>query len=95
MNMAGYQSIGLTADEIETIRQDYIHADPKQIAGSPRAKLTDLVNRFANLGQRLLYPEVFAPSFSVGGSAGLRPEAVSSGNSMAQINRDAHNHPAR
>ncbi len=84
--LAGYQSIGLTADEIETIRQDYIHADPKQVAGSPRAKLQDLVDRFANLGQRLLYPEVFAPSISVGGGAGHRPETASSGNTMAQIN---------
>ena len=84
--LAGYQSIGLSADEIETIRQDYIHADPNLVAGSPRAKLTDLVNRFANLGQRLLYPEVFAPSFSVGGSAGMRSATVSSGNTMAQVN---------
>jgi len=84
--LAGYQSIGLTADEIETIRQGYIHADPNQVAGSPRAKLQDLVYRFANLGQILLYPAVFAPSISVGGSGGLRPETVSSGNTLAQIN---------
>ena len=70
---------------IEAIRQGYIQADPEKVAGSPRAKLLELVTRFAMLGQSLLYPEVFSPSFSVGGSAGLLLEGAGSGNTMAQV----------
>jgi hypothetical protein len=84
--LAGYQSIGLSAEEIESIRQRYIDADPEQVAGSPRAKLLNLADRLNNLAQRLLHPEVFAPSIHVGGGAGHRLEMASSGNTMAQIN---------
>ena len=84
--LAGYQSIGLSPEEIESIRQRYIAADPEKLAGSPRAKLSDLADRLNYLGQRLLHPEVFAPSFHVGGGHGLQIEMAGSGNTMAQIN---------
>ena len=83
--LAGYQSIGLSAVEIESIRQRYIGAVPEQLAGSPRAKLFTLADRLNNLAQSLLHPEVFAPSIHVGGGAGHRLQTVSSGNTMAQI----------
>jgi hypothetical protein len=84
--LAGYQSIGLSPEEIESIRQRYIAADPEKLTGSPRAKLSDLANRLNYLAQRLLYPEVFAPSIHVGGGHGLQIEMAGSGNTMAQIN---------
>jgi hypothetical protein len=74
--LAAYQSLGLTTEEIEAIRQGYIQADPNKIAGSPHAKLLDLVARFAILGQELLHPRVFEPSFSVSGGAGLQLEGA-------------------
>ncbi len=84
--LAGYQSIGLSPEEIESIRQRYIAADPEKLIGSPRAKLSDLANRLNYLAQRLLHPEVFAPSIHVGGGHGLQLEIANSGNTMAQIN---------
>jgi len=84
--LAGYQSIGLPPEEIERIRQRYIDADPEKVAGSPRAKLSDLANRLNYLAQRLLHPEVFAPAFHVGAGHILQQVIAGSGNNMAQIN---------
>jgi len=84
--LAGYQSIGLSAEEIESIRQRYIDADPELLAGSPRAKLSDLAYRLNYLAQRLLHPQVFEPAFHVGAGHILRQEIAGSGNTMAQIN---------
>ena len=84
--LAGYQSLGLTVEEIESLRQRYMNVDPEQVVGSPRQKLLALADRFNNLALRLLYPEVFAPHFSVGGGAGLLAVTADSENTMAQVN---------
>ena len=83
--LAGFQSIGLTTDEIEALRQHYLAADPLQLAGNPRQKLLDLMDVFNLLSDHLLHPDMFASSFSVGGGAGLRAAAVGISNTLAQV----------
>jgi hypothetical protein len=80
-------AVGLTDDEIEAIRQDIIHAEPNLLAGDFIADMQQLSADLWQMGHVLLHPQVFSPSFTVGGSSGLAAgQAITpTGNTMAQV----------
>jgi len=81
--IANFHAAGFTDAQIENLRQQRIAADPQQLAGSQRVKLTNLSASFRALSDALLHPQVFFPQAVLGGGAGISPFAAS-GNSMVQ-----------
>jgi hypothetical protein len=81
--IADAKYIGLTDADIEAFRQEIIAANPADIAGNLLDIYTQEAATLRDVGNTILHPNVFNPGFSVGGSAGLAPQA--SGNSMAQV----------
>jgi hypothetical protein len=82
--IADAHTVGLTDDDIETIRQNIIAANPQDLAGDVIANMQDISAQFYLLGQVLAHPDVFSPGFSVvGGLAPIQLQAA--GNHMAQV----------
>ena len=75
--------IGLTDAQIEAQRQAIIAANPNDVAGNLLEKYTNEASVSRDLGNALLHPPVFHPSFSVSGSPGKLAEVI--GNTMAQV----------
>ena len=84
--IADAHAAGLSDEEIEAVRQSIINADPLELSreNDVVVKMQELGERLRTLGNAMLYPQVFAPSFSVSGGKLLRPEATY-GNTMAQV----------
>jgi hypothetical protein len=85
--IADAKLVGLTDADIEALRQEIIATDPNDLAGNILDMYSNEAFVSRNLGNALLHPYAFAPGFSVGGSAGLKPTAVmtGTGNTLAQI----------
>ncbi len=81
LNMA--QAIGLSSADIDAYLQNILAADPNDLAGDLLVKYTNLAAQARDTANNLLHPNNFYPGGSVGGTAGLAPQAV--GNSMAQV----------
>ena len=83
--IADAHSVGMTDDYISYTLHSLIAADPNVVAGDYIVYMQSVANDLAHMGNAFLHPEVFAPLFSVGGSAGLRAsQAITPGNTMAQ-----------
>jgi hypothetical protein len=89
--LANAKLVGLSDADIEAYRQEIIAADPNDLAGNILDMYSNEAFVSRNLGNALLHPHAFAPGFSVGGSAGLRPTVAltATGNTLAQINNIA------
>jgi hypothetical protein len=75
--------IGWTDADIEAFRLAIIAANPNDVAGNLLVKYTDEASASRALGNALLHPPNFNPSFSVSGSAGYRLNTA--GNTMVQV----------
>jgi hypothetical protein len=77
---------GLSDEEIEAVRQSIITADPLELSreNDVVVKMQELSERLRTLGYAILYPQMFAPSISIGGGKLLRAEGTY-GNTMAQV----------
>jgi hypothetical protein len=86
--IADAHALGMSDAEIEAMRQRILAADPQEQAGDLILRLQQLSARLRILGEVLVNPVAFRPSYSVGGSPGLQaasPAAVSAGNTMVQL----------
>jgi hypothetical protein len=84
--IADAHAAGLSDEEIEAVRQSIIAADPLELSreNDVVVKMQELSEHLRTLGYAILYPQMFAPTISIGGGAGLRPETTT-GNTMAQV----------
>jgi hypothetical protein len=81
--IADAHAVGLTDTDIETIQQNILAANPEDLAGDVITNMQQISAQFYLLGGVLTHPAVFAPGFSVGGSALIQRPAT--GNIMAQV----------
>ena len=91
--IADAKLIGLTDAQIEAQRQEIIAANPNDLAGNLLEKYTNEASVSRDLGNALLHPPVFHPSYSVSGSAGHFANAV--GNTMAQVYNSVNDYSTR
>ena len=82
--IADAKLMGWTDAQIETYRQAIIAASPIDLAGNLLDIYTNEASVSRALGNALLNPPTFHPSYSVSGSAGHGPTAVV-GNTMAHV----------
>ena len=81
--IANAKLMGWTDAQIAAYRLEIIATNPNDVAGNLLTIFSNEASVSRDLGNALLHPPIFNPSFSVSGSAGLSPE--STGNSMAQV----------
>jgi hypothetical protein len=81
--IADAHAVGLTDTDIEAIRQNILAANPEDLASDVITNMQQISAQFYLLGGVLTHPAVFAPGFSVGGSALIQRPAT--GNIMAQV----------
>jgi len=81
--IADAKLIGWTDAQIEAQRQAIIAANPNDVAGNLLEKYTNEASVSRDLGNALLHPPVFNPSYSVSGSPGNLAAGV--GNTMALV----------
>ena len=82
--IADAKLIGWTDAQIEAYRQAIIAANPNDVAGNLLEKYTNEASVSRDLGNALLHPPIFNPSYSVSGSAGNLAGGAA-GNTMAQV----------
>ncbi len=87
--IAGYRLFGMSDAEIEAEKQAILALKPAEAALDLVQSLKDWANAYRELGDALLHPRVFEPSFSVSGGGGLAQSsqiaAPDTGNTMAQV----------
>ncbi|MCE7985885.1 MAG: hypothetical protein DYG89_32300 [Caldilinea sp. CFX5] len=86
-DIAGYRALGMSAAEIEAERQAILAINPAEGAIDLVQALKDWAAAYRALGNALLSPKMFAPSFRVGGAPGqaAQIDAPTTGNTMVQI----------
>jgi hypothetical protein len=82
-DIADAKLMGWTDAQIEAYRQAIIAANPNDVAGNLLEKYSNEASVSRALGNALLHPPIFNPSYSVSGGTGHLPNVA--GNTMAQV----------
>lgn len=89
-DLAGYRGLGLSDTDIEAERQAILAINPAEGTVDLVQALKDWAAAYRALGNALLSPKMFAPSFSIGGAPGQSAQGAAgntgnTGNTMVQL----------